>query len=291
MQSSIEELAVVKVQLDGLLEPLKEAVLGMRRQMENNLKMIGEAFGQMHLQIAEVFAAPFKEFLERARRELPAYKALKSVDLFIAPSMDDALLARILSYHKSHKNRNISIAVTRYYQERDYERLQSTVKRWKRNSLFAPRMGIFTVALKAHTRHEYELTIPSLLPQIEGLIADFASIRKNELNPFKVKNMIKILNTEIACGFGGYIMLNGIIEYIDDVLYQTKHFEIIKSNRKQKMNRHLILHGRQKDYCYNIDSLRLFLLLDVLSVMLYVEDEKSKNETKINSKMKQDKRI
>lgn len=68
----------------------------------------------------------------------------------------------------------------------------------------------------------------------------------------------------------------GLVEYLDNV-YDYRDFTKLLPKNKQKLNRHIVLHGRQINYFTEINSLRAFLMLDALSGLLAIDEEDWKN--------------
>ncbi|MCM3792478.1 hypothetical protein M3690_04125 [Priestia megaterium] len=156
-----------------------------------------------------------------------------------------------------------------YYNE---ETLDYLVSKWKRFSWLKKRMPIIEQAIKAHKLEMYYASITTLLPQLEGILADGT----NHTGDMNVRKKLPlVLNKEDAV----LVFDSNVKEYYEDtVLEGFEHNKTLKS----KFSRHAILHGGDTGYGTKNNSLRCILLFDYLFEKLNEYRKKSGLEVKID---------
>jgi len=135
---------------------------------------------------------------------------------------------------------------------------------------FPKRTHLFTSAFKAHNRKEYDLSIPVLLAQADGICCDMLGVdlfgRKNKI-PKTKKALIKKI---------GDTPLDGIIDAFFEPLRSGSGFMLgtkdVEKIRKVDPtynfpSRHMIMHGADTDYGNEINSLKSIAQLDYLGSM------------------------
>lgn len=144
-----------------------------------------------------------------------------------------------------------------YFVERfDKEELNNMLRNWQKKEWYDKRIPILEESLEAHFSGNYYASISTLLPQIEGIIADgFGHI--GEMNGFLLKNFLeKLLDAE------------GIYKFDESI--QTFYWDIILagfehgSEPESFLSRHAILHGGDTDFGTRTNSLKSILLFDYL---------------------------
>jgi hypothetical protein len=162
----------------------------------------------------------------------------------------------------------------------DWELLQREIDSWWRLPYLSDRRSIITDAVIAHKKGLYTLSIPALLPFVDGLALDISFALpvadKVELKSLEkpksgrgVEHVRKIAQlyhqseTEwVKKTFGDWqdSLWSGLVEQaITARVYQS--FEPSAKRFPSVLNRHAILHGRIADYPSESNSLRVFLLL------------------------------
>lgn len=207
-----------------------------------------------------------------------AIAAFQENDLWLAPSMPQAFVKKIVGLYSEGKSRVIPSMVARYYKKNHCAILKRAVARWESNPYFLPRMQIIKDALEAHISGKYTLTIPALLPHIEGIAREIVEqYRLSPLEPITEGGAKTYPTTAFghvaasAFTFNEDVAISGLLRYLEGTLYvrMGQGFEKLPefSKRKSRVNRHAILHGLQIDYASSTNSLRVFLALDVLSLL------------------------
>jgi hypothetical protein len=145
----------------------------------------------------------------------------------------------------------------------DYRDLKSMVRRWMMVPYLKEREEIVNAALNAHIRGEAVLSVPALLPLVEGLAIEIVGEDHNE-NP--VKKTAKDWHERYAAPSSGLTR-----DVIVDLAYKKYTPGSADSDSPALLNRHGILHGHIPDYGTVANSLRTFLLLDaVVGIYLIV---------------------
>ncbi len=167
-------------------------------------------------------------------------------------------------------DKEIESVFIQYYKENNWEQLTHIVDSWEANPHFKPRMNIFRDALQAHVDGKYTLSVPALLPHIEGIAGELLG---NQVHRNTGNQIIEIIRKE----FPNYMHSSTkdiLLGFIEEILYRSIDFSKLSEDMKTKginerdfLNRHAILHGVFYNYNDELQSLRAFLLLDALSML------------------------
>ena len=126
----------------------------------------------------------------------------------------------------------------------------------------------------AHNLRMYNVSIPALLAQLEGLIVDSFHIKGN-VDGHVLGMLLSILlksDTKKAFNFDNEIHKY----YNDNILIGFKHGDAIKSS----LSRHAILHGADKAFGTEANSLKAILLFDHIAESVRKIDESMISEAK-----------
>lgn len=143
-----------------------------------------------------------------------------------------------------------------FYSKDNFENLESLLLKWKENKYFNRVSEILEDAVEAHKNGKYTLSIPALMPNIEGIIRYFMSdkygISKRSFAPIykEFKDNVK--------GFED-IMAVYVIQYIDKLFC---NFDPENPNEVDDFSRHKLLHGFSSHYHSEVNSLKIILYLD-----------------------------
>jgi hypothetical protein len=142
----------------------------------------------------------------------------------------------------------------------DEKYLDDILLKWEQTKLLSSRISILRNVIKCHNQQMYNASIPTLLPQLEGIIVD-AFQHKGELRGHHLGVYLKHLlikpNEEESYSFEDAIH----IYYMQHILVHFEHGKEIRS----EVSRHAILHGGLTNYGSRENSLKLILLFDFLS--------------------------
>lgn len=141
-------------------------------------------------------------------------------------------------------------------------KLQSKIETWFDLPYISERKRIVLDAVDAHNSGKWTLSIPTLLPLVDGLTRKF---RREHLRPGKKS--------------GGTMQVSRVSDYykrkqpklfgrsLADFIrkHSYANFDFASGEPPSSINRHGILHGEISDYATEANSLRVVLLLDTIA--------------------------
>lgn len=139
-----------------------------------------------------------------------------------------------------------------YYTEKI---IREKLDKWKKRRILNHRVPILDKIIQAHLEGNYLLSIPSILPQIDGFIYG--------CNYFKEKSWMefKKLKKFIEQSSDNNIPADKVLKtFYTDILLEMYYY----GDSVSSINRHAILHGVDVDYGTEVNSLKLILLFDYL---------------------------
>lgn len=212
----------------------------------------------------------FCELVEKVEYDHRAIDAFKEAGWPITPSVPKHLMQRVVELHKIGKVQYASQVIIGYYRRNNWRNLIQTVNKWTDHSLYTSRMDIILDALDAHCRGKYSLSVPTLLPQIEGILREY--IHSNNLSA-KFGKIKMVYETAIG-DIGDYSLTTWkiaetLLFCLQNNTYIWSDFEIElkKSLTRRKVSRHTVLHGINPCYNRPIHSLKTFLILDAITIL------------------------
>ncbi len=207
-----------------------------------------------------------------------AAEAFKEAGWPIAPSMPKQLKDRVVALYQHGKTRYTSQTIMGYYRRNNYQNLVSAVERWQDHPLFAPRMHIIKDTLRAHCNGNYTLSIPTLLPQIEGILNDYVHSNNLSAKFGKIAEVYKAVIGDLdEYSLSTWAIANTLLYQLQSNTYVYTSFEgeLAKSVRTRKTTRHTVLHGVAISYDKPSNSLKVFLILDSLTALKDVGDDEA----------------
>lgn len=217
---------------------------------------------------------PVRELAERIGEVSRVRDAFRHYGLWLAPSMSEELVAKIVSLYESGAGSGtVHSVVSRYYAKCNWQRLEEVLERCRNNSLFERRIKVIEEALRAHREGLYNLTVPGLLIHLEGIAADY--VKKHKLLP-QIKGQTKeIILTALEdtpyslLDIRTYAGVDALIEYVEGSMFAVVDFdkEHVRLHSENKLYGHAVRHGRQVAFGTRMNSLRLFLFLDVMTLL------------------------
>lgn len=141
----------------------------------------------------------------------------------------------------------------------DRAQLARMVEKWESRRFLASRMLILREAVDAHLDGKYRLSIPALIPQVEGIIAQCFA-HKDRLQGKHLKKYAATLLPEAGHGSFTGACDAAAKEFLVELLWEQFHL----GDDIPLLSRHAILHGADTTYGTVANSLRVILLLDYL---------------------------
>ncbi len=160
-------------------------------------------------------------------------------------------MLNLLNLHKEGKDEEIKQMLIRVSQDRSY--LDKFKKDISGIQLITHRMPILTKALDAHADKKYELSIPCLLAQIEGILWDIAVDNHIAFGTRIITRRGRTTDSKGAYNLVAHtqmynLMSDTLADFFLDKIYTQSY-------------RHWILHGRKTDYANADGSMKLVMLL------------------------------
>lgn len=229
-------------------------------------KAFSEAINRIHSGIN------FKQLQETAKYfadEGVRLDVLIKTGWWYCPSMvnvgPEPLKNAALHFKNGNKKAMTNLIVSSYHKD-NFQILKSTVNSWETNKLFKKRMRIIKDSLDAHVDRKYTLSIPALLPLVEGIATEYCKLKKINLAGIRSKGNAKVEKAfEDLLNSKGYPFKfpDLFLEILNKVIYEDT--SKAKDPFQKKLNRHGVLHGSYIKYYDAPRSLRCFLLLDALA--------------------------
>ncbi|WP_350253586.1 hypothetical protein [Bacillus halotolerans] len=188
------------------------------------------------------------------------------IELGYPPNHDypiDLLLSIIDAYEDSDLEElkvKVDQIMLNYFDDKEIEEM---LMHWESRAVLQKRLPIIRNAIKAHKQQMYFASIPTLLPQLEGLVADCFQ-HKGSMNSVKMKKYLECFLIEKVTP-DSYTFKDILYDYyIQNILVRFEHGKDITSD----ISRHAILHGGDVNYGKQINSLKLILLFDFFTECL-----------------------
>lgn len=141
----------------------------------------------------------------------------------------------------------------------DEDLIRLKLSGWRAKRLLAKRMHILEAAVEAHCQGNYDLSVPALLAQSEGIVADGF----NHPGQMRGQRYADYVAGLFASGVRERITAavnKAVVSFWTSVLYVGfGHGQAVGS----QLSRHAILHGGDVDYGTRQASLKAFLLVDL----------------------------
>lgn len=261
------------------------AEIGQNITVQN--KQIQEALSQFASVSAPQFAgfelslAKLGRFIERQMAEAQEASQLLSdpitkAGFWIPPSAPVGLITQLKSLTEdgTATPESIRAAIVLYYENDDFYALKEMVSDWSNNPYFRKRMHIINDAVTVHMAGQYTLSIPALLPLVEGILTSMIGPRRfpgtGRWVGDAIENMLDAFLSEVRKdAVLAYVTGYALYGEIPPAYRTPEKYPIWLEDKglegRQSLQRHAILHGLQFDYHSKENSLRAFLILDVLA--------------------------
>ena len=224
------------------------------RSAEAVVRDVAPVAGQLLLAASQAAAVTYAEHLnERYRR---SDQALRARGWWALSSWGDDELDEFAQLARSLGRRDFAREICRKYRAYDGRRLRRLIRAWSDEPAFRLRQPIIRDALADHLAHRYRVSVPTLLPCLEGVVADAIGLGQKVSVPQGLEYLGDLFEGLDALGLD--VALDSL-----GTLYGRVDFRDA-SRLSPQLNRHLILHGRAVRYGSEANSLKVFLHLDEL---------------------------
>lgn len=153
---------------------------------------------------------------------------------------------------KNDLNETRTMQVNHMVRVYDEHRIESMLVEWKSLSVASKRIHIFEEVVWAHQNKKYNISIPALIAQFEGLVCDIFEEKRFQENVLK-QHLEHIFQTEDM-----YKIAN---------ISKTFWIKVLLDNTDGKdrfLSRHAILHGQDVTYGNYEKSLILIIAMDAI---------------------------
>ena len=161
----------------------------------------------------------------------------------------------VLAIAKAKGEASASEALRHYFSSSDCALLVEMSEQWLDIPYVKDRERVVRDALAAHRSGQYTLSIPALLPLADGLSAEIAGSWAGNQNV--VKALARDWKTREP-----EVWTDVYVDVVTDVIYQCYDFA---KDPAPYLSRNGILHGRVADYGTELNSLRVWLLVDCVA--------------------------
>jgi hypothetical protein len=129
---------------------------------------------------------------------------------------------------------------------------------WMQLPVFERRRRFFRDGLDDHVKRRYRVSIPSLLPHLEGIAIDAFEPGSKATSPAK-PTAAAMVNADFVTG-------DALVEAVT-VLWTYQGFDVVRPTDR-RLNRHLILHGRSTGWGSEANSTKLLFTFDLLATVV-----------------------
>jgi hypothetical protein len=266
VQDLATALADIRIGVQQMLTPYQEAisaVFSTARFIQQNFEQWKSELQLNWAKMAEMMAAAAASFERYCNEEAPEACAVLCQAGWLRMDRHFSIteVRESLVLHKTQGQAAMNNAILQYFSEDNWASLERMTESWNSIPYLFDRTGIIADALFAHRRGLYTLSIPTLLPLVDGLSAEaLGSHSKNAVAKF----------AENRRANDPEIWVQGFCDFMAQVFYKGYRFG---QDSAPYLNRHAILHGRVFDYPSALNSTRVFLLVDALADFWYERQE------------------
>jgi len=205
---------------------------------------------------------PLLDEISRAQaRQLE--RILRRYHWWPVPGLPPEFYLGILDLVEQGQTRRVNRYICDWFRWNRYRRLGRMVRRWDDNEYFRRRRHIYNQALMAHRRGWYNLTVPALMPLVEGGARDYLQEEHGITERSGRVAIEEALNRNIPPSVFREELQQALIRFLTSSTFaDTDCGDVLPSG--YELNRHGVAHSRHLRYGTEANSLRCFLLLETL---------------------------
>jgi hypothetical protein len=178
--------------------------------------------------------------------------ALRRMGWWLPPSVPMSFFWEVGRFADGGRRLDVRWAMADYAKSREFGR---SVERWMDLDVFKDRRRFIRDGLRDHRNGRYRVSIPTLLPHIEG-IAMAAFGPTNRGGPRDIITRASTTYDPIM----GHAMVDAV-----GVLWDSRDFD---QYSPRALNRHFILHGRSTGYATEENGVKVLFALDLLASVI-----------------------
>lgn len=239
----------------NVVNPLAEAVVAVRNLFAPIQEALSEVTPEQWANLTEAFKGGVEEYYKRLDAEEAEVANLLTRFGWLGMERHFTIVEvrGLVVAHNQGGEEAVAKFVLDFFRANDLRLLTNMIGTWTSIPYFEQRGTALTHALDAHRRQQFTLTVPTLLPFAEGLSAEILGT--------PAVNAVTVLAKQVS-EKDKETWSQVFLGVICDTFYRFYKFG---KQTAPYLNRHGILHGRTSDYATEANSLRVFLLLDVLA--------------------------
>jgi hypothetical protein len=237
-----------------LLAEARRKTASAARSAEAVVRDVAPVVGRVLVAATQVAAVTYAEHLNERYRQ--SDQALRRRGWWALSSWSDTELEDFAGLARVLGRRDFDHEICRRYRAYDGRRLRRVVRGWSDEPAFKLRRPIIRDALADHLARRYRVSVPTLLPCIEGVAADTFGMARSVRVPEGVESLSDFLDGLDA------LALDVALDSLGSLYGPVDFGEA--SPLSPRLNRHLILHGRVVRYGNEANSLKMFMYLDEL---------------------------
>ena len=251
------------------------------------MEKVSQSLGQIAVEVLSQIAAsmpriwePLQQLLEEMGTDAQEMEPIfAQAGFWLSPSMPITVWAKAKSSRDAGKLQPAVIKqiILEAFREDNGALLNEMVGEWYDVEYFGRRRHIIDDALEAHLSGKYTLSVPALLPHVEGIGATILGTIPGSGK--KIASEIKMIVQQDHSDLdavGRDVAMEVLEQLYTWIDFAAFAMELQKRGvvEERSLHRHAILHGVEVDYGSEENSLKTFLLLDELH-MLASEQEKA----------------
>ncbi len=263
--------------IQGLAASLAEtAAYSVKMALQQALKSIFKEYEVTYKIILASYFRPFQDVLLEVGKSFRTI--LDKLSKLEARMLEDTLCSHrwwpvpglpfefyegILILIENGETRRVNRYICAWFRWNRYRRLTRMAKRWDDNRYFRRRRPIYRQALKGHRRRLYNLTVPGLVPLVEGIARDYLWGEHGISERRGLTAIKEALSRNIPDDVYQEELQQILIRFLTSSTFaDTDRDDVLTSG--YELNRHGVAHSRHIRYGSEANSLRCFLLLETL---------------------------
>lgn len=247
--------------LQNLINSIPEALIAVIERSQKVASQIQKQLSTIYnpdfIQAIQKLLPPPEviENLKKVQTTIKAGEILNSLGWWIFPDMTCDDFEKFIKWHEENDDGMIQEVLISYY-----DNVEGIIEDWENNPVLKKRVHILEDVIWAHNQGKYTLSIPSILPQIEGIIIE-GTEEKGYVKQNKIPELAEKLITQgDSHDFRHYFFLT-IIESLIKANFEW-------GNPEENFGRSPVLHGFFTNYDNREYSLKLILLFDYIQKFL-----------------------
>ncbi|RHW38174.1 hypothetical protein D1B31_15505 [Neobacillus notoginsengisoli] len=285
LQTALQPAFQAVAKMQGRMQDVAQSINLISEGMQKTLQPLYRRIGDVRQSIIKVLESiDFKKIHEAAKALEENTIRFKAIMIELGLPPHDSIPTYHISYIvRFYDEKGIDYTkrlISRYMSLMLYDKkaLWNMQKAWQKAKWLENRIKILDSVIEGHLKGYYDLTIPTLLAQIEGILVE-GILTLDETDDKIGYRIQKNFLAQVILGDTNTFSFDIAIEriYTTIILAEFERGKEVNS----ELSRHAILHGEDVKYGTKMNSLKAILIFDYLFNKLdelYHDIEKSKQE-------------